>query len=319
MGLPKRKLGRTGLEVTQLGYGAMEIRGERIWGGRPCDGAQAKIILNAVVDAGITFIDTANDYGKSELYIGRYLAGRRNTFHVATKCGCHMTYAGDHDETPHVWTRDNLLRNISDSLLKMQTDHVDLLQLHNPTPEQCKEGNLLAVLRELKAQGATRFIGCSSTSPHLATYIGWGVFDVFQIPYSALERRHENLITKAAESGAGIIIRGGVARGEPGATQGRASEETWRKFDKAGLDALRSPGESRTAFLLRFTLSHPHCHTTIVGTLEPASSRRERCRCGAGPASWRRLRRGQTPVGRNRRSAGMIAHGTSNPTPLTPV
>lgn len=269
MNLPKRKLGRTGLEVTQLGHGAMEVRGERIWGGRPCTDDQANIILNAVVDAGINFIDTANDYGKSELYLGRYLSGRRDGFYLATKCGCHVTYAGDHDETPHVWTKDNLLRNIADSLLKMQVDHVDILQLHNPTVEQAEKFKLVDTLNEIKAMGATRFIGCSSTSPHLETYIDWGVFDVFQIPYSALERRHENAITKAAEAGAGIIIRGGAARGEPGMTKGGSNEERWKKFEAAKLDELREPGESRTAFLLRFTLSHPHCDTTIVGTLEP--------------------------------------------------
>lgn len=194
----------------------MEIRGERIWGGRPCSQEQAQTILDAVLDGGINFIDTANDYGMSELYIGRCIADRRGEFYVATKCGCHVTFAGDHDDTPHVWTRDNLRRNIADSLMKMQTDHVDLLQLHNPTIEQCEEGKLVDALLELKAEGAVKSIGCSSTSPHLKTYIGWGVFDAFQIPYSALQRQHENLITEAAEAGAGIIIRGGVARGEPG-------------------------------------------------------------------------------------------------------
>lgn len=268
MALPKRTLGRTGLQVTQLGFGAMEVRGERIWGGRPCNDEQAKAILNAVVDAGINFIDTANDYGKSELYIGRHLAQRRSSFYVATKCGCHMTYAGNHDETPHFWTRDNLLRNVADSLMKMQTDVIDVLQLHNPSVEECEQGGLVDILKELRGQGAVKFIGCSSTLPHLPTYIQWGCFDVFQIPYSGLERRHENSITQAAEAGAGIIIRGGVAKGEPGAAQGRPGDR-WERFGRAKLDELRGADESRTAFLLRFTLSHPHCHTTIVGTLLP--------------------------------------------------
>jgi len=265
--LPTRTLGRTGLSVTQLGYGAMEVRGERIWRGRLCSDEQASTILNAVVDAGINFIDTSNDYGLSELYIGRHLAQRRDEFFLATKCGCHVQWAGDHDETPHLWTRENILRNIGDSLLKMRTEYVDLLQFHNIDVESCERGNLVAVLQELKAAGAIRFLGASSVSPHLATFIDWGVFDVFQIPYSALERRHENLITRAAEKGAGIIIRGGVAKGEPGA--GLGNNDRWQIFEKAKLDELREAGESRTAFLLRFTLSHPHCHTTIVGTLSP--------------------------------------------------
>lgn len=268
MSLPKRVLGRTGLEVTQLGYGAMEIRGERIWNGRPCSDEQARTILNAVLDAGINFVDTANDYGKSEMYIGRHVARRRGEFYLATKCGCHMTFAGDHDETPHFWTRENILRNVSDSLMKMEAPYVDLLQLHNPTVELAEEYGLVDLLGELREAGVVKYIGCSSTIPELGHYIDWGVFDTFQIPYSALDRRHENWITKAGESGAGIIIRGGVARGEPGKTTGRSRADLWDLFKQAGLDELCG-SESRTSFLLRFTLSHPHCHTTIVGTLYP--------------------------------------------------
>jgi len=265
--LAKHEFGKTGFQVTQLSFGAMEIRGNRIWGGRPCNDKQAQEILTAVVDAGINFIDTANDYGTSELFIGRYLAQHSKDFLLATKCGCHMQWAGDHDETPHVWTRDNLLRNVADSLQKMQLESLDLLQLHNPDVETCERMKLVETLQELKESGVVRMIGCSSTSPHLATYIGWRVFDAFQIPYSALERRHEHLITKAAEAGAGVIIRGGLARGEPGS--GLGNQDRWKTFTDAKLDELLEPGESRTAFLLRFTLSHPHCHTTIVGTLNP--------------------------------------------------
>lgn len=267
MQIPKRTLGRTGLEVTVLGYGAMEVRGPRIWDGRPCSDSQADAVLTAVVDAGINFIDTANDYGMSEIFIGRFLAERHKEYFLASKCGCHVQYAGDHDETVHVWTRENLLRGVAESLQKMRRESIDLLQLHNPDVETCERAGLVDVLQEIQAGGAARFIGCSATSPDLKTYIDWGVFDVFQIPYSALDRQHENLISEAANAGAGVIVRGGVARGEPGA--GRGTPDRWATFEKANLDELREGGESRTAFLLRFTLSHPHCHTTIVGTLSP--------------------------------------------------
>ena len=70
-----------------------------------------------------------------------------------------------------------------------------------------------------------RWIGISATHPHLETYIGWGVFDSLQIPYSALEREHEELIQTASDSGAGVIVRGGVARGEPGA--GLGNKDRW--------------------------------------------------------------------------------------------
>lgn len=265
--LPTRQLGRTGLTVTRLGHGAMEIRGPRIWGGREVTDAQAKTILNAVLDSGITFVDTSNDYGRSEAYIGEFISGRRSQHVLATKCGCSMVPAGDHDETPHVWTRDHLLWNIDDSLKKMRTDHVDLLQLHNATVEQVEEGKLIDVLHEIQAAGKTRFIGASTISPHLATFISWGVFDSFQIPYSGLERRHERLIQKAHDAGAATIIRGGVAKGEPG--RGLGAGDRWQTWERAKLGELLEPGETASQFLLRFTLSHPGVDTVIVGTVKP--------------------------------------------------
>jgi aryl-alcohol dehydrogenase-like predicted oxidoreductase len=66
-GLSTAILGRTGLEVTRLGHGAMEVRGSRIWGGRPVTEEQAETILNAVLDSGVNFVDTSNDYGISRI------------------------------------------------------------------------------------------------------------------------------------------------------------------------------------------------------------------------------------------------------------
>ncbi len=268
MALETRVLGRTGIEVTALGYGAMEVRGSRIWGGRPVTEAQADTILNAVLDNGINFIDTANDYGRSEEFIGKYLSHRRSEYTLATKCGCTVVHRDENtDDTPHVWTRENLFRGLHESLERMKTDYVDVMQLHNPSVEQVEQGDLISVLQEMKQQGKVRWIGCSSTLPHITTYIEWGLFDVYQIPYSALERAHENACSQAALSGAGVINRGGVARGEPGV--GLGNTDRWKSFEAANLDELREEGESRTAFLLRFLLSHPHISTTIVGTLIP--------------------------------------------------
>jgi aryl-alcohol dehydrogenase-like predicted oxidoreductase len=282
MALEKRTLGRTGLEVTALGYGAMEVRGSRIWGGRPVTEEQADAILNAVLDAGINFIDTANDYGRSEEFIGRFIAKRRSEFVLATKCGCTVVRRDETtDDTPHIWTRENLFRGLHESLERMRTDHVDIMQLHNPTVEQVEQGDLVAALQEMKQQGKVRWIGCSSTLPHITTYIGWGVFDVFQIPYSALERQHENVISQAVRAGAGVIDRGGVARGEPGV--GLGNEDRWKVYESANLDELREEGESRTAFLLRFLLSHPDISTTIVGTLIPEHLRENVAIAARGP------------------------------------
>lgn len=266
--LGKVTLGRTGLAVTRLGHGAMEIRGSRIWGGRPVTEKQAETILHAVLDSGVNFIDTANDYGRSEEFIGKYLSHRRSEFILATKCGCTVTRRDEGtDDTPHVWTKENLFRGLHESLSRMKTDCIDIMQLHNPSVEECEKGDLVNVLKEMQSQGKVRFISISTTSPYLPVYLSWGVFDTFQIPYSALERTHENWITKAAQAGIGIIIRGGVARGEPGT--GLGATDRWSAFEKAGLGEVQPEGESRTSFLLRYTLTHPHAHTIIVGTLYP--------------------------------------------------
>ena len=86
MAVAKRELGRTGLQVTTLGYGAMELRGAPR--ARDITEAQAETILNKVLDAGINYIDTSIDYGLSEERIGRYISHRRAEYYLASKCGC---------------------------------------------------------------------------------------------------------------------------------------------------------------------------------------------------------------------------------------
>ena len=210
--LPKKTLGRTGLEVTQLGFGAMELRGTR----EEITEDQADRVLNGVLDAGINFIDTAPDYGFSEERIGKYISQRRDEFFLATKCGCNVGTDHVRREPRHIWTADRLHRNIDQSLERMKTDQVDLLQMHNPTVEDVEKGGLVEVLQKIQQAGKTRFIGVSSMAPDLMTFARMGVFDTFQIPYSALARKHEDMILEAAELGAGIIIRGGGRQGSSG-------------------------------------------------------------------------------------------------------
>ena len=257
--LPTAVLGRTGLDVTRLGHGAMEIRGAPA--GRDISDEDARKILAAVLDAGITYIDTSNDYGRSEELIGRFIGSRRDDYILATKCGC-VSGGGE-----HVWTRQNMFRGLEESLLRLQTDYVDVMQLHNASTAQAESERVVDTLEEMRSQGKVRWIGASTFLPHLPTYLEWGVFDVFQIPYAAVVREHEGWITKAAQAGIGTVIRGGVGKGEPGV--GLGSADGWAPYEKAGLDDLREEGESRTAFMLRYTLSHPDVHTIIAGTLNP--------------------------------------------------
>src|SRR5207302_6361716 len=100
--LPKRELGRTGLEVTMLGYGAMELRGAPR--ARDISEAQAETILNAVLDSGINYIDTSIDYGLSEERIGRYIGHRRDEYYLASKCaGGDLVHRADIDRHLDVW------------------------------------------------------------------------------------------------------------------------------------------------------------------------------------------------------------------------
>lgn len=262
----KKTLGRTNLEVTQLGYGSMGLRGPHTWGVRVVDEESADQFLNAVLDAGINFIDTAPDYGCSEQRIGDYISSRRDEFYLATKCGCDYVQHDDHIEINHVWKKDVLQKNIETSLKRMNTDYVDLLQFHGGDAETLQREGLIDMLLEFRDQGLIRFIGSSSSLPNLPGMIELDVFDTFQIPYSCLAPQHHDLITQAAETGAGIIIRGGIAHGGPDAEIQR--EKLNAVWESAGLDDLLSEGMTRAELILRYTLTHPHCHTTIVGTCD---------------------------------------------------
>jgi aryl-alcohol dehydrogenase-like predicted oxidoreductase len=262
----KRTLGRTGLEVSQLGYGSMGIRGPRTWGVRVVSDEAADGILNALLDAGINFIDTAPDYGMSEKRIGDFLSSRRNEYYLATKCGCDYTQHDDHIEIAHDWEVDVVQRNIESSLSRMKTDYVDLLQFHGGDAESLQKAGLIDLLIRYREEGIVRHIGSSSSLPNLPALIALNVFDTFQIPYSCLAPQHHDLISSAAETGAGIIIRGGIAHGGPDAEiQRPALNDVWTT---ARLDELLPEGMLKAEFILRFTLSHPHCHTTIVGTCD---------------------------------------------------
>ena len=281
MPMIKKTLGLTGLEVTQLGFGSMGIRGPRTWGVRVATEEDADSILNAVLDAGINFIDTSPDSGISEQRIGQYISSRRNEFYLATKCGCVYTQHEDHLEINHVWTKDVIQRNIENSLRRLRTDYVDVLQFHGGDAESLQREGLIELLIDLRDQGIVRFIGASNSLPHLSPLIDLDVFDTFQIPYSCLAPKHHDVISRAAESGAGIIIRGGIAHGGPDAEIQRPTlNDVWTR---AKLDEVLPDGMKRAELILRATLTHPDCHTTIVGTCSPAHLAENLAAAAKGP------------------------------------
>jgi aryl-alcohol dehydrogenase-like predicted oxidoreductase len=272
MAIPTRPLGQTGVVVTALGYGAMELRGPTR--GPVIEDEDAGRLLNALLDGGVNLIDTSIDYGRSEELIGRYLADRRDEFFLASKCGCLLDLPPDAvPPFPHDFSAANIRAGVEQSLRRLRTDRLDLLQVHmSPSEEEMEAGGTIDAMVALRDEGKVRFLGMSGTLPNLPEHIAMGVFDVFQIPYSAVQREHEELITRAAAAGAGVLVRGGAARGAPSEDKswtvppiGLEEGEAQRRWEASGIEELLD-GMSRLEFVLRFTLTHPGLSSTIVGT-----------------------------------------------------
>lgn len=261
-----RLLGRTGMSVSVLGFGAMELK--------HMEERDAARLLHRVLDSGINYIDTSPDYGSSEAYIGKAIANRRAEFFLATKCGCNMQKNGRLGDPKHIWDRKTLLRNIESSLELLRTDHIDVWQLHGAQPHELTGGvneEALKAMLELKQEGTVRYIGISFKNggpsdplypsgysfKGLQEFMSWGVFDVMQIVYGGLTRQNEIVIQKASDLGIGMVARGVVKK---------YRDNYDKLFETAGLDSLLDGGESQTDFLIRFALSHPGISTMIIGT-----------------------------------------------------
>src|SRR5215218_3154117 len=208
-----RSLGRTGMQVSPLCLGAMMFGA---WG-EPDHEISIKIIHRAL-DAGINFIDTADVYslGESEEIVGKALAdGRRDDVIVATKFHGPMDVgAGQHGGDPNKRgnSRRWIIREVENSLRRLQTDWIDLYQVHRPDPETDIE-ETLAALTDLQRQGKIRAFGSSTFPAHeiveaqwVAERRGLGRFVTEQPPYSLLVRGIEaDLLPVAEQYGLGIM------------------------------------------------------------------------------------------------------------------
>jgi aryl-alcohol dehydrogenase-like predicted oxidoreductase len=240
----------------------------------------ATAVLNAVLDAGINYLDTSPDYGMSEDYIGT-VSARRDEFLIASKVGCPTgeIVVPTGSRLPHDFSAASVVRAVEQSLRRMRTDHLDLAQVHmSPPMSTLIEAGTVEALQGLRQDGKIRFIGISSTLPNITGHLAAGVFDVIQVPYSALQREHEEVMRQIGAAGLGIVVRGGVARGDSGRGLGHARDSSLA----ANLSGVVGD-MSRMELLLRFTLCNPGLSTAIVGTQSPLHVRANVAAAAKGP------------------------------------
>ena len=300
------RLGKTGLQVSRLCLGTMTF-------GLQCDEPTSIAILDRAAEGGITFLDTADVYplggdlttaGRTEEIIGRWLQGKRNDFILATKCFGRMG--------PQAWQQGNSRKHILDavdaSLQRLQTDYIDLYQLHGPDPQTPIDETLRA-MDDLVRSGKVRYIGCSNFLAYqVARAIGRSEainlarFDSVQPRYNLLFRQIEReLLPLCAEEGIGVIpynpLAGGLLSGKhrneaptPGTrfTLGNAASNYqsryWHDREFETVEQIRQiadeAGYSMAGLSIAWTLAHPAVTAPIIGASKPEQLDAEH---------WRRL------------------------------
>ena len=294
--MEKRTLGRTGLQVTVLGFGAMPIGG--IYG--PVDDAVSTKALHAAIDAGMNFIDTSDAYGAghSERVVGAFLKERpdRDQIMVCTKGGNNMV-TGVRNFTP-----DYIRGCVEGSLRRLGIDAIDVYLLHNPTLENMQAGDSYDVLETSKAQGKIKHWGVSvNTLPECDYVVTSGAPAVMQMEYNLLDQSAADVFARAHAAGVGVISRVPLVRG---LLSGRIDEHATfvdggrrRQFFApnrlSGLltrvrqlqDVIAASGLPLVEAAMRFCVSNPHAAVTIPGIRTPEQARANAAACEPLPAA----------------------------------
>ena len=191
-----RILGKTGLKISRMGFGGIPIQ--------KIDAEGTKALMHLLKDAGVNYIDTARGYTVSEEYLGYALEGIRQDFIIATKSMSR--------------TKEAMAADIETSLKNLRTDHIDLYQVHNATPEQLQQvmapGGALEALQEAKAAGKIGHIGLTAHSMEtfkLALELDW--VETFMFPYNIVETQAEKLIAECARKNIGFVCMKPLAGG----------------------------------------------------------------------------------------------------------
>lgn len=276
-----RPLGRTGIQVSSYCLGAMMFG--KLANPDHDDGVR---IIHKALDFGINFIDTADGYsrGESEEIVGKALKGRRENVVLATKAFLPM---GD-DPNQRGGSRRWITRAVEDSLTRLQTDYIDLYQLHRPVPEMDIE-ETLSVLTDLMRQGKVRAIGASTfpasdivEAQWVAERRGLARFRTEQPPYSILNRSIEREVLPTCQRyGMGVMawsplakgmLTGRYRKGQPRPDTLRARFMPKAMSDEGSLDVVEqliplaeSAGISLMHMALAFVVSHPALTSAIIG------------------------------------------------------
>ena len=254
-------LGKTGLQVSRLGAGLFEI-------GSLTDVSAAGRVLNAALDGGINFLDTAACYGHSEEWVGRTISHRRHEYVLATKAG-HVVEGYEGEE----WTARTITDSIERSLKRMRTDHLDLVQLHSCGVDVLERGEAIQALLEAKQAGKTRYVGYSGDDQAALWAIASGQFDTLQTTFNLLHQgARKEVFPRAKARGMGIIAKRPIANAAWGAPAGTdATREWYRQRAQAMMDMGPIPGAPQDPLLLAlgFVLAHAEVDTAIVGTRDP--------------------------------------------------
>ena len=206
-----RALGKTGLKVTPISFGAFKIgRNEKTKYEQsyplPSEEETSRL-LNGVLDLGINLIDTAPAYGLSEQRIGRHISSRRREFILATKVG--ETF--EHGKSTYDFSARAIPQTFERSLTRLKTASVDFLLIHSDGREIAAE--TIAAIQNLKKQGKTRFIGLSAKTVESAREaLKWA--DALMLEYHPRDKSHEEVIEKAGELGLAIFVKKPLASGQ---------------------------------------------------------------------------------------------------------
>ncbi len=209
--IEKRILGKSGIEVTKIGVGLWAIGGDE-WG--EVDDRESLDMIDAALDLGINFFDTADVYGggHSEKLLGKAMKGRRDQFIVATKIGW-RGFDGEKGTSAYD-TVEKLIAGVETNLERLQTDYVDVIQshidFHEPNMEIFVEG-----FQKLQAQGKVRAYGVSTSDfEYLQAFNADNKASTLQIDYSILNRTPEqNIFPYTMENDLGVLVRGPLAMG----------------------------------------------------------------------------------------------------------